>query len=155
LVQTEELFDTFCFTVCWQGMRDNCNPSGNHGQAQGADVRVLDDEVMNEEDGGHATPRAEHGQLDLASVKLALAGAAAACSNVGLAGKPEALQCALEQCSYIMRMAVGHEGKGKQKDHNFAVIGVLSSSSVLPCLLQRVLAQHSWGLSTCLLYTTS
>ena len=58
----------------------------------------------------------DRGQPSLTNVKLALALAQDACTNAGLAGKPEALQCAVEQCSSILRLTLAMDPKSNKKD---------------------------------------
>ena len=60
---------------------------------------------------------AASGEPDPASVKIALEATAAACEQVGLAAKQDALLCAVDQCGTILRMALAEDVKGsKQKD---------------------------------------
>lgn len=108
-LQTRDVFDTFCFTVCWQGLRENCSTEAKQARAPQSDHEG-DEEMADAED-------AASGEPDPASVKIALEATAAACEQVGLAAKQDALLCAVDQCGTILRMALAEDVKGsKQKD---------------------------------------
>jgi hypothetical protein len=82
----------------------------------------------------------DQGQKNMASVKDALSAASEACRQAGLAGKPEALHCAIEHCSSIMRMTLGAEIKGsKQTDPSSVLIGVHANLSVRSCSCDTML----------------
>ena len=126
-MQTGEVFETFCFTVCWQGLRDNCSTGGRSSRSHAAaGIHTADhDEDMDEDEAAPAGAGSDQGNL--AAVQAALCAAPAACTNVGLASKTEALQTAFEQCSSIQRMALAHESKGaSKKSADAASMGVRS-----------------------------
>jgi hypothetical protein len=108
--QVVELFDTFCFTVCWQGLRNNCLVGH---------VPVAHDSAGTDEDEPEA---ADTGIGNLPAVVTALSAAGIACSRSGLAGKPEALFSCVEQCSGIVRLALSYQSKSKKQEDDVSKI---------------------------------
>ena len=119
VLQIKDVFDTFCFTVCWEGLRANC-AAGTQAAAQLSD----DDGDESMDPGRDAT------EPDLASVRAALATAPTACKRSGLAGKQDALQCAIEQCGTIMRMLLMDDSKQRGKGKHTPAAGLKGALSL-------------------------
>ena len=105
--QVVELFDTFTFTVCWQGLHQNCQ-SGRGAAAPAPDA--------GSDDGEEEAAADETRNLDAVLAALSFAGEASSCAD--LAGKPEALQACIDQCSSIMRTGLAYAGASSKKQDN-------------------------------------
>lgn len=97
LVQVEELFDVFCFTLSWQALRDNF--------LSGKRLPAADED----EDG---EPAEEPAAFMWPQMQEMLSAALPVCNSKLLEGRTEAIDTAFEQCAAVMRMALAHkEGK--------------------------------------------
>lgn len=96
--QVEELFDVFCFTLCWQALRDNFLSARRPAAAA--------------DDGEDGEPAEEPAVFSWPQMQEMLAAARSVCTSQLLEGRTEAIDTAFEQCAAVMRMSLAHkEGK--------------------------------------------
>jgi hypothetical protein len=97
VTQVAELFDVFCFNLCWQALRGNFL-TAKQGEA------AEDDENCERAD--------EPAVFSWVSMNEFLTAAHAVCNGNLLEGRTEIIETAFEQCSAVMRMSLAHkEGK--------------------------------------------
>jgi hypothetical protein len=94
----QELFDVFCFTLCWQALRDTMVSSSSKKLPNSGED---DDDAENADD---AVP-----SFSWEHMRSAVAAARHSCQRELLEGRTEALESAFEHCAAIMRLALGHK----------------------------------------------
>lgn len=156
VMQANEVFDTFCFTISWQGLR-NCSTNLSAATAQvggGSDDEAQDNaEEHLQHDGGDV-------HVQMARVQQALVLAPKACGNANLASKPEAMTSAVEHCATIAFTACAYEPKGVKNGPPAALMGVphdcITSPSmplVIKALAEKLSRLLITDTATCILYS--
>ena len=113
LVQAQDVFDVFCFTLCWQALRE-CFASS----------KITAAGACENSDGAEAsTSRQASGPEWSWDRRQAAVQAACVVTNRDfLEGRPEALQSAFDHAAAVMRLTLGHkDGKtsaAQGKGHN-------------------------------------
>jgi hypothetical protein len=111
----------FCFTLCWQALRDNFLTARR--------PLAADDD----EDG---EPDEQPSVFSWEPMQEMLTAALSVCNGSLLEGRTEAIETAFEQCSAVMRMSLAHkEGKTPRAK------GVLQS--VASCTSSKMAPQHT------------
>ena len=123
-MQAAEAYDTFCFTISWQGLRNSSTnlvsttaQAAPEGHSDGASADELQDDAPAPEDLIDWT-------VQLACVQHALAHTPRVCSAVNLASKPEAVTAAVEHCATIAYTSHAYDAKSAKSGPTTAAMGM-------------------------------